>query len=79
MKISELINKLQDILDENGDLIVQVITYEYQPPTHHLGMGAGNGGYGRKFHGTIGRVAISEEYPNQIEIFPAKSLINMKY
>jgi len=70
MKISQLIKRLNEFLDRNGDLEVQIVHYRYYPGGNR-GLSDTGSGYSREWLGTVGTVTLSE-YPNQVEIQATK-------
>ena len=69
MKLSQLIDQLQTILDEYGDLSIQLFSSGYQESSLPPGaMGGGGGGYGTKWHGTVRKIQVSEKYSDHLEI-----------
>ena len=72
MKISKLINELQKIQKERGDLSIQILSREYQNDDRIGVYGGGGGGWSNIWHGSIRKIQISEKYPNQIEIWANK-------
>jgi len=75
MKISELIQQLQDIQSEHGDLSVMVVRPSVYQRSHlppgAIGGGGYAEGYSREWYGTVQRLQVSDKYPDQLELIPA--------
>lgn len=73
MHISELVKKLQQIQEEHGDLSIQIVRHTWQESSLPArAMGGGGAGWVTEWYGTISKIRVSEEFPDQLEIRPVK-------
>lgn len=73
MNIDELIKELQQIQEEHGDLSVQIVRHTWQRSSlPSRAMGGGGAGWASEWCGTVSKVQVSKEHPDQLEIIPTK-------